>query len=136
MVPKYNQKTRFADYLFSDINGQQLIGVYELSLKSVILKPKRDFRENEIFSLRSDIIASVVKNHDGSVVGEHSPIQYFELSLAGRGASVLKVFDSKESFTFADRSIVQFYIADLKEKEVVDIEFCVHFTYRRKTCNG
>ena len=136
MVPKYNQKTRFADYLFSDINGQQLIGVYELSLKSVILKPKRDFRENEIFSLRSDIIASAVKNHDGSVVGEHSPIQYFELSPAVRDVSVLKVFDSKELFTFADRSIVQFYIANLKEKRVVDIEFCVHFTYKKKTCNG
>ena len=136
MVPKYNQKTRFADYLFSDINGQQLVGVYELALKSVILIPKREIRENEIFSLRSDIIASAVKNHDGSVVGEHSPIQYFELSFAGKNTSVLKVFDSKELFTFADRSIVQFYIADLKEKKVVDIEFCVHFTYRRKTCNG
>ena len=136
MVPKYNQKTGYADYLFSDINGQQIIGVYELSVKSVILKPKREIRENEIFSLRSDIIASAVKNHDGRVVGEHSPIQYFELSPAVRDVSVLKVFDSKELFTFADRSIVQFYIANLKEKRVVDIEFCVHFTYRKKTCNG
>ena len=136
MVPKYNQKSGYADYLFSDINGQQIIGVYELSVKSVILKPKREIRENEIFSLRSDIIASAVKNHDGSVVGEHSPIQYFELSPAVRDVSVLKVFDSKELFTFADRSIVQFYIANLKEKRVVDIEFCVHFTYRKKTCNG
>ena len=90
-VAKFNQKTGFSEIILCDIQGQSLIGIYEMCVKSVICKLKKTISEIELFSLRCSIVNSPIKNQNGTVVGDHSPLEFFELK-GEKDTSILRVF--------------------------------------------
>ena len=131
-LAKFNQNTGFSDFLLCDIHGQSLIGIYEMSVKCVICKLKKTISEIELFSLRCSIVNSPIKNQNGTVLGDHSPLEFFELK-GQKDTIILRVFSNPDYFVFADKTIIKFWLTNLKERKV-DVDLCVQFTYRKKNC--
>jgi hypothetical protein len=85
--------------------------------------------------LKCNIVNSVVKNQDGSIVGIHSPIEYFQLKGEKNTFVLQKFSNTGEYFMFADKTQVQFWVTNLSEKKV-DIELSVQFSFRKKDCHN
>ena len=134
-IAKYNVLTGFSEFQFCDNHGQNLIGVYEFALKCVIFKLKKQITQYEIVCLKCNIVNSVVKNQDGSIVGIHSPIEYFQLKGEKNTFVLQKFSNTGEYFMFADKTQVQFWVTNLSEKKV-DIELSVQFSFRKKDCHN
>ena len=139
-LAKYNKETNKSVFQLIDHYGSGLIGVYEASFKSAILKKdsliprqlqsffQQSAEKKEINSLYSNIVTSFEKDKSGRVVGSFAPIQFFEIGSASE--NILIHLSPTPVYKFSDIGQISFWLQNLEGQEK-NIDLTVHFCYRK-----
>ena len=127
---KYNKDTKHAECIIVNQFGQELVGVYELSLKKLQILYLQDLT-NRSAVLCLSAISNLNKDSDGIITRGHAPLQLLQLD--GKRAEMQTIdLDSHPYYQFNDISKLSAWIQDLETNpNPINIKLHVHCVYRK-----
>ena len=131
-IVRYHPLTKLAECSFTDNLGRGLVGIFEINIKSIALKYRKDIAP--IFAtLNCNLLSSYEKDNEGTLSRQFSPLAIIKLSgTEGK----LETISIKESFQFCDSSDIKIWLQDFDSKRISGIEFSVHCSYRKVKTNN
>ena len=128
IVP-YNRNSKLSEKNFCDSHGQKVLGVCEITFKSLALEFLEDLNDKQCI-LCCNFLAAFEIDAKGTLKRTFSPIQMLQLS--GRRGKFQVINLSQQPYhQFSDNSNIKIWLQDLDSNKI-DISMSVHCAYRKK----
>ena len=123
----------FCRYDLLDKSGENLIGVYEAAMGTLIVQNDAAIT-NDVYVLYSNIVTSYKRDNDGRVLGTFTPVDIFQLN-NGNGNNGHQLIQLKNDFyyKFHDIDSITFWLKRFNETQPINFNLTLHFSFR-KSC--
>lgn len=123
----------FCQYDLLDKTGENLIGVYEAAMRTLIVQNDPAINQN-VYVLYSNIVTSYKRDDNGRVVGTFTPVDIFQLNNANDniGHQIIQL-KSDFYYKFHDINAITFWLQTMNGTEPINLNLTLHFSFR-KSC--
>ena len=124
---KFNDNQKIAEKQIFDSYGKELVGVYEISVKTISLKLLETLDVHCM--LACNFLTTYEVNKSGILERVFAPLKIFSIN-ENRGSSKIVDIDSSRTYLISDVQKLKFWITDFSYKKV-NLDITVHIVYRK-----